>query len=48
MHYDAERAVCIASMLGENMTPVMIYVAAFLVIPMGTIIGEKVEVYLTS
>ena len=40
MHYDKNRAVCIASLLGDHMVPVMIYTLVYLVIPMGTIIGK--------
>ena len=39
MHYDKNRAVCIASLLGDHIVPVMIYTLVYLVIPMGTIIG---------
>ncbi|XP_063692072.1 opsin-VA-like isoform X2 [Bolinopsis microptera] len=39
MHYDADRAVCLASMISDNMLPVMVYALVFIVVPMGTIIG---------
>ncbi|KAL5272671.1 hypothetical protein ACHWQZ_G000755 [Mnemiopsis leidyi] len=39
MHYDPNRAVCIASLLGDHIVPVMVYTLVYLVIPMGTIIG---------
>ena len=40
MHYDADRAVCLASMISDNMLPVMVYALVFIVVPMGTIIGQ--------